>query len=106
MKKKENSRDSLGDHHVYPTSRFKIKKPRTKHNAWHALFKNKTPEEAMAQVNGWTTKNGDLRKLKEYRVIAWRVLFGTGASPAKAIQIIEEKWMVPGVKMIFFKKKK
>ena len=39
-------------HHVYPTSRFKIKKGPALHTAWHDVFENLTPEEAMGKAAG------------------------------------------------------
>lgn len=102
MTRKGRGKQHANRHHVYPTSRFKLKKDPRKHNAWHQLFENKTPEEAIEKVKKWTTKSGMLNKdaLMGYRLKAWKMLFGQETSPEEAIQIIEKDWTFPGVRLV------
>lgn len=91
-------------HHVYPTSRFKVRKNPVLHTAWHDVFQNMTPEEAIETVNKWMIDPekfeeeiaGDARRLN-----AWKMLFGESAVPSdEVIEAIKSNWTFPGVSMI------
>ena len=90
-------------HHVYPTSRFKIRKDPVLHTAWHDVFKNKTPEDAIEKVRKWIDDPKEFEDItgNARRFNAWKMLFGDSATPSDdVIKIIEKDWTSPGVKMI------
>ncbi|MBI2450697.1 MAG: hypothetical protein HYV47_04160 [Candidatus Nealsonbacteria bacterium] len=91
-------------HHVYPTSRFKIKKNPDLHTAWHDVFQNKIPEEAIETVKEWIIDHEKFQdKITNVprRLRAWKMLFGKSALPSdEIIKIIEKDWTFHGVKMI------
>ncbi len=116
MKKPKKSRKKIRKkkhfnwHHFIPTSRFKrlikrgihihfeIKKRvvRKVHNAWHILFINMLPHEAIEQVKKWTTGQGMLnKKLGRGKLEAWKIVFGKNSSPREAIEIIKDQWSLP-----------
>lgn len=95
-------------HHVYPTSRFKIKKDPVLHTAWHDVFQNRTPEEAIETVNEWIANpekfKGEI-KYDSRKLNAWGLLFGDSAIPSRKVtEIIERNWTFRGVKMIKIKR--
>jgi len=90
-------------HHVYPTSRFKIKKDPVLHTAWHDVFQNRTPEEAIEKVKEWIGDREEFRAItgNARKFNAWKMLFGDSAVPSDdVIKIIEKDWTFPGVRMI------
>lgn len=108
--KKKQKRECFNWHHILPTSRFKrlvkerihihivIKKLVKKrlHIAWHNLFANMFPHEALDQVKKWTTKQGLLtKKLGGSKLKAWKIVFGEKTLPKEAIEIIKRHWSIP-----------
>lgn len=91
-------------HHVYPTSRFILKKKPFLHTAWHDVFENDTPEEAMEKIRGWMLNPGEFEKkiLKNQRKAkAWKMLFGRVDIPlSDVLKIIKSDWTFPGIKMV------
>jgi hypothetical protein len=91
-------------HHVYPVSRFKMKKDPVLHTAWHDVFQNKTPEDAIEKVEKWIAnpeKFDEEIACNAGRINAWKMVFGDSAIPSsEVIKIIEKEWTFPGVKMI------
>lgn len=104
LKKETHEKQHTNTHHVYPTSRFTREKPVRKHNAWHQIFENKTPEEAIEQVRSWSARSGQIRKnlfeKHDRKKKAWGILFGQEVFSKQVIRIIEREWTFPGVKMI------
>lgn len=94
----------LTRHHIIPRSRGGtdskdniLKKSYLEHNAWHYLFYNMKPEEAIQMIiKQWTDEFGKLRewRLGEAKLLAWRIVFGN-AMPAEAIAIINRDWFRP-----------
>jgi len=112
MKKSKKSwkKKHFNWHHIIPTSRFKrlikkgihihieIKKRVVKkvHRAWHILFANMFPHEAIEQVKKWTTDQGLLnKKLGRGKLKSWKIIFGKNSSPREAIEIIKSQWSIP-----------
>ena len=95
-------------HHVYPTSRFVLKKNPVLHTAWHDVFQNKTPEEAIETVNEWITNPEEFEKEiagEPRKISAWKKLFGESNIPSKeAMEIIERDWTFRGVRMVKIKR--
>lgn len=90
-------------HHVYPTSRFVLKKNSVLHTAWHDVFRNSTPEEAIKIVQRWRLTPEKFKEEilnSERRISAWKMLFGDSAEFDEIIIIIQKDWTFPGVKMI------
>ena len=91
-------------HHVYPTSRFKIKKGPALHTAWHDVFENLTPEEAMGKAAGWAIDPEKFREnitANSRKMNAWTMLFGGINIPLKdVLEIIKNDWTFHGVRMI------
>ena len=73
-------------HHIYPTSRFILKKNPVLHTAWHDVFEDSTPEEAVEKVEEWMT---DSKKFKEEvmenerKTKAWEMLFSGLTTPPR-----------------------
>ncbi len=100
-------------HHLIPRSKGgpneqwnKERKPAKEHKAFHILFYNLLPCQAVDEIRTyWATKSGKLkkkkltkkskRKHKYTKMDHWKILFGN-ASPKKAIEIIKDKWSVKG----------
>lgn len=95
-------------HHIYPTSRFKVRKDPLLHTAWHDVFQNQTPEDAMEIVEKWIADPQEFEKeITGYprRLSAWKMLFGDFAAPShEVIKMIEKNWTFPGVRMIKIKR--
>jgi len=89
-------------HHVYPTSRFILKKNPALHTAWHNIFQNNTPEEAMERVREWQSNHQEFKREildNQYRLGDWKLLFAK-ADFSKVLSIIQSEWTFPGVRMI------
>lgn len=89
-------------HHVYPTSRFTLKKDPALHTAWHDVFENLTPEEAIEKVEVWMMEYSKFKKEildNERKLNAWKMLFGE-AKFYEVLRIIQKDWTFPGIKMI------
>lgn len=89
-------------HHIYPTSRFIVKKDPVLHTAWHDVFQNSTPEEAMEEVERWITSPEELEQKifgNRKKLEAWKMLFGE-AGLDEVLQIIQKDWTFRGYKMI------
>ena len=89
----------LTDHHFRPTSRGGNRNknnigqvPRLRHNAWHLLFQNLTPEEITEIVKTKTKK--EITEDKRNRIIAWEIIFGYWETTVEErIRIIEKYWI-------------
>lgn len=89
-------------HHVYPTSRFILKKNPVMHTAWHDVFENSTPEEAIEKVKWWQSAPKEFKKDildNKRRLRAWKMLFGK-TELNKVPLIIQKDWTFPGFRMI------
>lgn len=101
-------------HHIFPTSRGgprdeKINKyiwpgqtadmRREKHAAWHRLFHNLLPSEAIKIILEWTTNSGELDSLKmgENNINAWKTAFD-GSNPYDVIAMIIKKFIPVEIK--------
>lgn len=93
-----NGKGHDGLHHIIPASRGGSDEPSNlyyrqgdwagayalKHTAWHALFANDLPEEAVARILTWQRKDGELdmryfrsrRGVNEQKLHWWKILFG------------------------------
>jgi len=91
-------------HHVYPTSRFKLKKDPVLHTAWHDVFQNNTPEEAIERVEEWIANPEKFKEEiteNERKLNAWELLFVNLDSPSdETIGTIKASWTFQGVRMI------
>ena len=89
-------------HHIYPTSRFTVKKDPILHTAWHDVFKNFTPEEAIEKVKSWIVAPEELEQkifgIKKKQK-AWEMLFGK-AELSDVLQIIQKDWTFRGYRLI------
>lgn len=89
----------LTDHHFWPISRGGNRGkdnvgqvPRLRHNAWHLLFQNLTPEEII-EIIKTKTKN-EITENKRSRLMAWEIVFGYWETTLEErIKIIEKYWM-------------
>lgn len=86
-------------HHTIPRSKegpndsWNIKNKSIKeHRAWHILFYNLLPCEAIRKINEERKKKNML--LKKRRIKSWQILFGENASSQQAIEIIKEEWVL------------
>lgn len=97
-------------HHLLPSSRIaeflkniprpwnKTKKRIKKHKAWHYLFRNKLPCEAIQMIESdrvrryYKNKRGARRQKLLARENKWKILFGD-APKDTAIKIIKQEWM-------------
>lgn len=86
-------------HHNKPRSRGgtnnkenTIKIPWLRHNAWHLLFANKTPEEITELIK--TKTKEEITENKRSRVLAWEIIFGYWETTVEErIKIIKNFWM-------------
>lgn len=62
--------------------------------AWHRLFSNMFAWEAIEQIKLWGNK--DLSGFKVALTLrqrrAWEIIFGSGATPRQAIEIVKAEW--------------
>jgi len=126
------------NHHIYPRSRKKngdlckfkpllrslrLKKTIKIHSAWHHLFINLFPEEALLLIkqafeNGKrstgeiisfikqnTPSNGTIIEATKEDINAWREVFDSYWSWKKIKKTIKRDWMYPGIKAIISKRK-
>ncbi len=118
MSKAEYGRTEHGsNHHLIPSSRIPqkirdirrqwnlIKKSVTEHRAWHFLFYNRLPCEAIKMIldgrvkKSYGAEQKDLdkktrRKIK-LREKSWRIVFGD-VETARAVEIITKYWAPEG----------
>lgn len=102
LKKNKKFKTHKNKHHVYPTSRFILKKNSILHTAWHDIFENSTPEEAMEKVERWKSAPKEFQEeilTDERKLNAWKMLFGE-AELNKVLAIIKKDWTFPGVKIV------
>jgi len=118
LKKKKESEDfskskHKNTHHIIPTSRegprkewneyyWEIKKHQEKHQAWHQLFDNRLPSEAISRIRKkWTLADGklDTEKLKKRKLSAWKRLFNDWL-PEQAIRFIEEEFLPAEIRFL------
>lgn len=107
LKKIEKFKTHRNKHHVYPTSRFILKKNPVLHTAWHDVFQNMAPEEAIEKVKDWIVnpeKFKDKISADQRKALAWKMLFGDSIPSNEVIKIIERDWTFPGVRMIKLKR--
>lgn len=86
-------------HHLKPTSRGgtnnkrnKMEVPLLRHNAWHLLFQNLTPEEIKELIKNKSRE--EITENKKNRQLAWEIIFGYWeTSLEEKIKIIEKYWM-------------
>ena len=99
-RQKRDSRQyhQIGNHHIVPRSRGgpdaywnsfswgDAAERQVKHPAWHSMFVNQLPSEALNSISGWTTKNGklDRSKMSKGQRASWNVFFGRDTLPEQA----------------------
>lgn len=90
-------------HHIFPTSRFKIKKPIKQHQTWHKLFGDLTPEEAILKVFEWADNHGqiDLSKMTLEKQECWPIVFSNRIAVNEVIALIISDWSIPELKLDF-----
>jgi hypothetical protein len=107
-----NERDHSGAHHIVPRSRGGSDDPwnlyywrerhREKHSAWHTLFANLLPSEAISVISCWKRKDGHLN-LRYFRPSvnengvskrfqAWKILFND-CTPDQAIEWVRQEFI-------------
>ena len=126
MKKKKGSEDfskfkHKNTHHIVPTSRggpneewnlyqwtidgeetINKEEYEKKHAAWHQLFDNRLPSEAIDRIREeWTLADGKLHteKLKKRKLAAWQRLFNDW-SPEQVIRFIEEEFLPAEIRFL------
>jgi len=84
-----------------------------KHQAWHQLFDNRLPSEAIERIKGWILSNGELNKeaMGESKYQAWQEVFSSWNrktetrhiwTPQQAIRYIEEKFLPTEIQFLKF----
>ena len=67
------------------------------HEAWHVLFDDSTPTEAISVIR---SQGKERLTRKPRKMNAWNIVFGSKKSDEEVIKIIETHWMGPEVAKI------
>lgn len=97
-------------HHIVPVSRGGPKHfddwntyewKQKKHRAWHQLFYNFLPSEAINIISAWVNDKGEFNvaKMGSLNLKAWEAVFGN-TNPQKAIKFIKEEFLPAEIKFL------
>lgn len=93
------------EHHIFPKVRFRKKVKRTRHDAFHILFRDRTPWEAAEQLRLWAKKGKITEEFLDQRSASFRnafgLLFGDEREVANLIGLLKLEWLPQGIYMFF-----
>jgi len=93
------------EHHIFPKVRFRKRGKKSRHDAFHVLFQDRTPWEAAAQLRLWANKGKIAEEFLAQRSASFRnafgLLFGDERNVAKLIDLIKIEWLPQGIQVFF-----